>query len=87
VLGSRVIAELQLTVQDALVAPRSAVLTQNGQTYVYLVDAGKARRVSVKQIIDNGKQIAISGAVHAGDEIVVTGNYELTDGMAVRETP
>ena len=87
VLGSRVIAELQLTVQDALVVPRSAVLTQNGQTYVYLVDAGKARRVSVKQIIDNGKQIAISGAVHAGDEIVVTGNYELTDGMAVRETP
>jgi len=29
----------------------------------------------------------VRGKVAAGDKVVVSGNYELSDGMAVRETP
>lgn len=87
VLGSRVIGRLHLHTREALLVPRNAILTQNGETYLYVVEADKAKRVAVTQLIDAGEQIAVSGALHPGDKVVISGNYELTDGMTVRESP
>lgn len=87
VLGSRILGRIQLATHRALVVPRSAVLWDGNQAYVYLVDAGKARRVVVKTGVDNADQIEVSGALKAGDAVVISGNYELNDGMAVRKTP
>jgi len=87
VLGSRILGRIQLASRRALVVPRSAILGDNGHTYVYIVDAGKARRVAVKPGVDEGELIEVTGALKAGDAVVVSGNYELHDGMAVRETP
>lgn len=87
VLGSRILGGIQLASRRALVVPRSAVLGDSGQAYLYIVDAGKARRVLVKTGVDDGDLIEVSGALKAGDAVVVSGNYELSDGMAIRETP
>ncbi len=87
VLGSRILSRIQLASRRALVVPRSAVLWGSGQAYVYIIDAGKARRVPVKPGVDDGDLIEVSGALKAGDAVVVSGNYELSDGMAIRETP
>lgn len=87
VLGSRILGRIQMASRRALVVPRSAVLWQGGQAYVYIVDAGKARRVAVKPGVDEGDLIEVTGALKTGDAVVVSGNYELSDGMAVRETP
>ncbi len=87
VLGSRVIGRLHLITRKSMVVPRSAVLTDKGRAYVYVVEAGKARRVSVTEFIDDGEHIAIDGPLTPGDKVVISGNYELTDGMAVRERP
>ena len=86
VLGSRILGRIQLASRRALVVPRSAVLSEGGQAYVYIVEAGKARRVAVKPGVDKGDRIEVTGALKAGDVVVVSGNYELSDGMAVRET-
>ncbi|HHJ16774.1 MAG TPA: efflux RND transporter periplasmic adaptor subunit [Gammaproteobacteria bacterium] len=85
ILGSRILGRLRLATYRALVVPRSAVLWERNQAYVYVVDAGKARRIAVKAGVDDGELIEVSGDLKAGDTVVVSGNYELRDGMAVRE--
>jgi membrane fusion protein (multidrug efflux system) len=67
--------------------PRSAVLGDAPDACVYIVQDGKARRVPVQTGAEADDLIEVSGAVSAGDIVVVSGNYELNDGMAVRESP
>jgi RND family efflux transporter MFP subunit len=85
VLGSRVSARIELPTHQALVVPRSAVLRAGKQAYLYLVEKGTAHRVEVDTGIVQGTEIEVSGALAAGDVVVVLGNYELRDGMSVRE--
>lgn len=87
VLGSRIRGRIQLASHQSLVVPRNAILSEGGNTYLFVVENGKARRVVVQSGRENGDLVAVSGSLHAGDEVVVTGNYELNDGMAVREAP
>ena len=86
-LGSRLVGRLELASHQALVVPRSAVLSADGQDYVYIVQSGQARRVPVTKGVEEGAVVAVTGQLHTGDAVVVSGNYELRDGMAVRETP
>lgn len=85
VLGSRVTARIELPAHQALVVPRSAVLRAGKQAYLYLVNKGAAHRVEVDTGIEQGTEIEVTGALAAGDSVVVLGNYELRDGMGVRE--
>jgi multidrug efflux pump subunit AcrA (membrane-fusion protein) len=90
VLGSRIIAQFHLPTHSALVVPRSAVLGDGANAYVYRVEQGKAHRIRVTTGIEQSNDIEIrgqtSGEIKAGDSIVTLGNYELQDGMAVRMT-
>ena len=65
--------------------PRSAVLRDAGAAYLYQVDHGKARRVPVHVEVETDQVVCVSGAVDPALEVVTEGNYELADGMAVRE--
>jgi RND family efflux transporter MFP subunit len=84
VLGSRIQARFHLAPHPALVVARSAVLGNTPDAFVYVVAAGKARRVKVQTGTQQGNEVEVRGALHAGDRVVVSGNYELADGMAVR---
>ena len=48
---------------------------------------GKARLVKVQTGTETDRDIEVKGELAAGDRVVISGNYELSDGMAVRETP
>lgn len=87
ILGSRILGRIQLASHRALVVPHSAVLSEHGQAYVFVVEAGKARRVAVERGVDSGDLVEVTGNLKVGDAVVVSGNYELSDGMTVRETP
>jgi len=87
VLGSRVQGRIQLSAYRALVVPRSAVLGRGAQAHVFIVSEGRAKRVAVQAGAETGNGIVVRGALAAGDKVVVSGNYELSDGMAVREDP
>ena len=87
VLGSQVRARIQIGHQEALVVPRGAVLSDKGESYLFVVRDGKAARCIVTTgLATDHDQIAVSGGIQAGDKVVVSGNYELSDGMAVRES-
>jgi len=87
VLGSRVQGRIQLSSDRALVVPRSAVLGRGAESHVFVVTHGKAKRVAVQTGAETADGIAVRGELAAGDQVVVSGNYELSDGMAVREEP
>jgi RND family efflux transporter MFP subunit len=64
--------------------PRNAVLTDTNGAYIFQVLGGKAHRVSVTAG-PSGPLLAISGNVDPHLPVVVVGNYELQDGMQVRQ--
>ncbi|WP_329742194.1 efflux RND transporter periplasmic adaptor subunit [Dyella sp. A6] len=82
--GSWMRGVIRLGTQAGLAVPRSAVLSEHGQSYVFIIQHGHATRVNVHTGLESAGLVAIAGAVHEGDMVVTSGNYELTDGMAVR---
>lgn len=84
--GANVAAEITVKVAQGLAVPRSAVLRDDQGAYLFIVKNGVAHRVNVQAGIDDGAWIAVSGDLKAGERVVTLGNFELTDGMAVRES-
>ncbi|MBS0462967.1 MAG: efflux RND transporter periplasmic adaptor subunit [Proteobacteria bacterium] len=70
--------------QGVLGVPRAAVLRRDGRAYVFVVRAGRAVRRWVTVGDDDGERVEIRAGLQAGEAVVVLGNYELSDGMAVR---
>ena len=83
--GMKAQARLQIGALQAVALPRNAVLTDEQGDYVFQVDAGKAHRVKVTRRLDNGTLVAVAGLADLKLPVVVEGNYELEDGMAVRD--
>jgi len=87
VLGSRITGLIRVNEKTALTVPRTAVLGDGDNAHVFTVAEGRAVSVPVTVGIEEDSVVEISGAVSAGERVVVSGNYELEDGMAVRENP
>ena len=87
-IGTIVTARVVLGSHTSLVVPKSAVLKDATGEHVFVVHAGKARRVPVVSGLPAGeKLIAVTGSLSKDDEVVSVGNYELSDGAAVRTQP
>lgn len=85
VLGSRMTAQIELANHQGLVVPRLAVLRDEMGDFVFLAQNGMARRVAVTRGVESDKWVEIKGGLQAGDMVISTGNYELKDGMLIRE--
>ena len=62
----------------------AALLDDGGQAYVYVVVGGVAHRRDITVGAARGDRVAVSGAVRAGEAVVVAGGTALEDGMKVR---
>jgi multidrug efflux pump subunit AcrA (membrane-fusion protein) len=83
--GAAVSAQIETgTGKPVLGVPRDAVLYQGGKAYVFVVQSGKAVRQWVEVGEDDGERIEIRSGLAANASVVVLGNYELQDGMAVK---
>jgi membrane fusion protein, multidrug efflux system len=85
--GSYVQGTIVLSDTRGPAVPRSAVLDDGRQAYVFVVKNDIAHRKAVAKLADDGTWIAIKGDVKPGAEVVTLGNYELTDGMKIRKGP
>ena len=74
------------TVPKAVVAPAPAVLTaDDGSTSVMVIGSdGRAHKRDVKTGIRQGDDIQIVSGLNAGEQVVTTGAYGLTDKTKVR---
>jgi membrane fusion protein (multidrug efflux system) len=83
--GTRVRADIAARGGDWWVVPRAAVLRDAQGAYVFQVTPdGKAHRIAVTIHVENERGYGVDGALDTARPLVVTGNYELTDGMPVR---
>lgn len=68
----------------ALGIPHAAVLWRNGAPFLFVVEDGVARsRIISLGVAQDGWHEVLDG-LSESDSVVVVGNHELTDGMAVR---
>jgi RND family efflux transporter MFP subunit len=83
--GLAVQAQLELRQWQGWVVPRQAVLRDaSGQGYVFQDNHGKAARVNVKIEMDQAEHSGISGPLNPALPLVVLGNDELLQGMALQ---
>ena len=83
--GLRLRGDIAIDAREVWAVPRLAVLRDTVGAYVFQVHAGRARRVAVETGVVSGDLTAIQGDFDPRAPVVNVGNYELRDGMAVRE--
>ena len=66
------------------IVPKSAVRTDGGRSYVFLVKDTKIERRGVTLGNDRGSDVEIMAGVNGGDSLVARGPENLQDGEAVR---
>ncbi|GAB2885520.1 hypothetical protein GCM10027093_20720 [Paraburkholderia jirisanensis] len=85
--GTRVRADIATRSGDWWVVPRTAVLRDAQGAYVFQVTpSGTAQRIAVTIHVENDHAYGVDGSLDATRPLVVSGNYELADGMRVRAT-
>jgi RND family efflux transporter MFP subunit len=77
-------ADIDVGNYQGWVVPRGAVLDDDEGAYVFQVAGGKAVRVAVQRVGSNDATTVVDGPLDAERAVVVVGNYQLEDGMAVR---
>lgn len=82
--GTHVSADISTAAGTHWVVPRAAVLSDDDGSYIFQVTPQRtARRVKVAVKVETGERYAVDGELDASQPLVVLGNYELKDGMAV----
>ncbi len=82
--GIRIRGLITLNRRKEFAVPRQAVLRDAGGPYIFVVRNGRARRINVQTGAESNGAVGITGPFSKGEKVVVLGNYELRDGMAVR---
>jgi multidrug efflux pump subunit AcrA (membrane-fusion protein) len=75
------------SVPDAIVVPASALFQDEGveKYHVFVIGAdGRAHRTDVQVGLRDGDRVQVTAGVKAGDLVVTSGGYALSDGLAVR---
>jgi membrane fusion protein, multidrug efflux system len=85
ITGTPVSAVINLPRHEGWVVPRSAVLRDDKGSYIFQVANGHAKRVDVKTGIETDQLTEVVGGFDPSLKVVTLGNYELREGMAVRE--
>lgn len=83
--GTRVKGTITVAQRKTIAVPRQAVLRDDQGAYLFQVVDAKAHRVAVNTAEESQGMVAVSGPLVANSPVVVLGNYELQDGMPVRE--
>lgn len=86
VLKVGMLAEVSFTKESAentIVLPRDCVIEKNEEVYVFVEEAGKAKKVPVVTGIDTGETIQIVTGLEEGMNVVTKGQTYLSDGEAV----
>jgi RND family efflux transporter MFP subunit len=71
---------------EGWLVPHDAVLSDTHGPHVFQVAGGKAVRVPVKLLGSDGTTSVVDGPVDPHRLLVTQGNYQLSDGMAVRRS-
>jgi membrane fusion protein (multidrug efflux system) len=84
-LDEPVSGKITIAVSRGLIVPRTAVLPAGRSYSLFTVKDGRAVMHLVEVGLENARDVEVkSPNLQAGEPVVVLGNYELKDGMAVK---
>ncbi len=78
-------AQIAVKSQLSLSVPASAVLTESGQSFVFVIENGLAKKVNVVAGITNGTDTQILSGLNEGQEIIVSQANILKENMPVNK--
>jgi RND family efflux transporter MFP subunit len=71
--------------RNVLLAPRAAVLPEQGRHILFTVREGRAYKHVVEVGLENDKQVQVTGpGLQTGQLVVIEGNSQIRNGMAVK---
>ncbi len=73
--------------RDALVIPPAALVSDNSDRAVFVIEQGVARKVPVKTDIDDGVWVEVTSGLTGSEDVVVVGKARLTDGIPAKASP
>jgi RND family efflux transporter MFP subunit len=85
--GTFVQGRILLSRAQALSLPRSAIMSQDGERFVYVIEGNQARRRVVEIGAAEQGQVEIRKGLALGEHVILSAAAFLHDGQAVRETP
>lgn len=86
-IGMFVQVMLDSDAHAGVVVPASALQTDGGSSYVFVVDGPHAKQVPVRTGLRMGDRIELVGGLPAGARVVATGSAFLSDGDPIAPTP
>lgn len=75
------------THSNVISVPSLAVGVEKAGKFIFVVENGKAKRVTVTSGFDDGAYTEIVEGLHGGEQVVVTGRDTLTPGATVNSSP
>lgn len=78
-------ADIEAAQLKGWLVPRDAVLRDDEGDHLFQVQDGKAQRVAVRRLGGDGDISVVDGPLDAKRPLVISGNYQLSDGAAVRQ--
>jgi multidrug efflux pump subunit AcrA (membrane-fusion protein) len=79
-------ARVDLTVErrdKALLVPKDSLLRESGPPRVFVLDGGKASLREITLGLEGEEYVEVVGGLQEGEEVILAGQYELNNGMAV----
>ncbi|SFM27451.1 RND family efflux transporter, MFP subunit [Gracilibacillus orientalis] len=70
-------------IEDSLLIPTAALVEENEDTYVYVVDEDTANKVEVSVQATQSEVTAIEAELNEGDQIITSGQLTLVDGSKI----
>jgi membrane fusion protein (multidrug efflux system) len=84
-LGEYIAGKITVASAQGLIVPRSAILPKEENYVLFTVNNNRAKEHMVRLGLQNSKDVEVlAGDLRSGDSVVILGNYELKDGMAVK---
>jgi RND family efflux transporter MFP subunit len=69
---------------DAILIPKRAIIEEDGQNYVYIVNQDTAKRNKVQLGYQSEGAVEIRSGVDAGQKIVIAGQGALKEGSRIK---
>jgi RND family efflux transporter MFP subunit len=84
-LDEHIRGKIEIESKVGIVVPRTAVLPEEDHYVLFTINDGHAKKHTVQVGLENKKDVEVIGSgFHPGEPVVILGNYELKDGMAVK---
>jgi len=72
------------SVQNSIIVKSDAVLDDNGETYLFVVEGDKAVKRIVETGLDTGDHIEIKNGLKTGEKLIIQGQHYVADGGEVK---